>query len=641
MKRSTASGMFGRGGRVAGAMPDFEHRAEQERMMEAVEAAIAHHDVCLVEAGTGVGKTLAYLAPSLLSGRQVVVATGTRALMDQIHQRDVPLLKQVLDKPFTATVLKGRGNYLCIPRLQAAWDATGGGEEERKLAIRIRRWARTTATGDLAELTDLPEGEPLLRRVACSPDACPGRACPDFSRCFLFAARARARESDLVITNHHLFFADLGGREDSGAGLLPDDAILVFDEAQGLEDVAAEHFGRSAASGAVAEVARDATDLAKRGDPSEGRLLLGAASRLAGAFQALVAALAPEDGRVEVTPERAPAAARRLWHMLDADMEIVAHEALDLASAIDIQSDVPARVERLRDTLGLVLGASDAAWVRVAERKGRLGSLQAVPVDVSDRLRRSVFLTARSIVLTSATLTVDGSTAFVRRRLGVPEGATEVVLASPYDFAKQVLLYLPETLPDPNDDAFADAFSREAAAVLEATRGRAFLLFTSHAALKRALERMRGAIPWPVFAQGEAPRDELVRRFRAAGNGCLFGTYTFWEGVDVAGPSLSCVVIDRLPFDPPDEPVVRARAEAARLRGEDRFEDYQLPLAVIRLRQGFGRLVRRRSDRGVVAILDRRIRSKRYGEVFLKSLPPAPATSDLAEVQRWCRKHLR
>lgn len=636
MKRISPSTVFGRNGLLAAIMPGFEYRYEQEQMMGVVEEAIAHHDVCLVEAGTGIGKTLAYLVPAIVSRRQVVVSTATRALMDQIYERDIPLLKQLLDVQFTATLLKGRNNYLCLERLNRESQMLIS--EDRDLINRVRRWAKETNTGDTAELTDIRENDPLLRRLTCSLESCLGRACPELGRCFLFAARARARESDLVVTNHHLFFADLAAREGLGGGLLPDDAIIIFDEAHGLEDVVAEHFGRHVTTSAIGEMCREAADFAALFSPSESRVILGAASRIPARFESLLRALVPADGRVEVSVLSSDA--QRAWHELDADLELMSHESRAIALEISLITDISARVEAMREAIALVLNSADASFVRVAERKGATGSLSAVPVDVSECLRRQIFLTSRTVVLTSATLTVAGSTGFFRTRLGVPEGAIERVLSSPFEYEKQVLIYLPDPMPDPNDEAFFDAFVKETTAVLEATQGRAFVLFTSHAALQRTVGRIGSSLPWPIFVQGQAPRDELLRRFRTTPNSCLFGTYTFWEGVDVVGQALSCVVIDRLPFDPPDDPVIRARAEAVRLKGGEKFRDYQLPLAVIRLRQGFGRLIRHRTDRGVVAIMDPRIRTKSYGEVFLQSLPKAPITNEIRELQKWCRKHL-
>lgn len=633
--------VFGKKGIIAGALPDFEHRPEQERMMRAVADAIVHDDVCLVEAGTGVGKTLAYLVPSLQSGTQTVVSTGTRALMDQVFENDVPLLQQTLPFSFTVAVLKGRANYFCPLKFQSEWDRfdlfRGA---DRKFLQGIRRWARSTDTGDLAELTDVPEGHPLLRRVASTRDSCPGRACHLYSQCPLFQARARALESDLVITNHHLFFANLVMSESGGGPILPADAVLVLDEAHGLENVATEHFGITVGSGSLRDLSRDAEDLAVRGDPAGSRVLKDVAGRLGDRFQGLVNLLVPTDGKVPVGADGLGRDVRESWHTLDVDLEILGEEAAAAAVDMDVESDIRPRCVKAREALAVILADRDPTYVRIAERQGRRGSLSALPVEVSGLLRDRVFLSARPVILVSATLTVEGSTAFARSRLGIPDGASELVVASPYDFAAQVLMYLPGDLPDPNDGAYYEAFAAEALRILEATRGRAFLLFTSHAGLRRAHEIMKGDLSFPALVQGEAPRDELLRRFRATPGACLFGTHTFWEGVDVMGDALSCVIIDRLPFDPPDDPMLEARRDRVDERGGRAFRDYQLPLAVIRLRQGFGRLVRRRSDRGVVAIMDGRIGKKKYGEVFLGSLPAAGRCSDYDELGAWCRRKL-
>lgn len=634
--------VFGKRGVIAEVLPDFEHRPEQERMMAVVADAIAHDDVCMAEAGTGVGKTLAYLVPALQSGVQTVVATGTRALMDQVFENDVPLLQQALPFAFTVTVLKGRGNYLCPMRFQAEWarfDWFKG--DERGLVQDIRKWLRKTRTGDLAELKAVREGHPLLRRVVSTPETCTGRSCPEFSGCFLFQARARARGSDLIITNHHLFFSDLVMSEEGGGPILPEDAVLILDEAHGLEGVATDHFGVSVRSGSVVDLGRDGEELAARSDPAGNRVFLKVARRIGDRFQHLIGHLVDADGKVPVEPDLLGPKVRKAWHELDVDLEILGEEAARAASDMDFESDLRPRARRMREDLAMVLADRDPAFVRMAERKGRRGGLSTLPVEVSGMLRERVFLSGRPVVLVSATLTVEGDTGFARSRLGIPDGAPEIVLASPYDFEKQVLLYLPGDLPEPNDNGYSKAFAKEALRIVQATRGRAFLLFTSHAGLRRAYDLMKDVLDFPTLVQGEAPRDELLRRFRANPGTCLFGTHTFWEGVDVMGEALSCVIIDRLPFDPPDDPMLEARRNRVTALGGKAFTDYQLPLAVIRLRQGFGRLVRRRSDRGVVAILDVRIGSKKYGSTFLASLPPAARCSDAVELDAWCRRKLR
>ncbi len=638
----TGRDVFGEGGLCARGLPDYEHRPEQEQMMEAVAAAIAHDDACLVEAGTGVGKTLAYLVPAIQSGRKVVVATGTRALMEQVRRQDVPFLQEHLPHPFTVAVLKGRANYVCRARMRDQWDLLGAADphHDRKTLTRIRQWMRQTDTGDLAELADLPEGSAVLHHVVSTSETCPGRSCPDFGGCFLFRARERAMEADLVITNHHLFFSDLAMQEEGGTRILPEDAVVILDEAHALEGVVTEHFGVEVRSGSVALLAADAQALAARGDPARTRVLTTVAGRLADRFYEMATRLAGPDGRAPIPAGRLPPDLSRAWHDLDVDLEVLADEAKTIADEVGALNDVSVRARKARGDLGVVLEDADPSYVRVAERTVRSASVSALPVEVAGLLRERLFESGRPVVLVSATLTVDGSTAFLRSRLGVPPTAREAVLASPYDFDRQVLVYLPDSLPDPNDPSFAAAFAEEALRLLQATQGRAFLLFTSHAALRRAHEAMRERIEWPVLVQGETARDEMIRRFKQTPHACLFGTHTFWEGVDVMGPALSCVIIDRLPFDPPDDPMLRARCERIEDRGANAFRDYQLPLAVIRLRQGFGRLIRHRSDRGVVAIMDPRLRTKAYGKVFLRSLPPARTCSDFGELQAWCRENL-
>lgn len=635
---------FGPGGVLARSMPGWEYRPEQQRMALAVAGAIARNDVCLVEAGTGVGKTLAYLVPAILSGRKTVVATGTRTLMTQVMEKEIPFLQEVLGIPFSSALLKGRSNYLCLQRLETARDHPDLFQGiETTLRRRLQSWARTTETGDFVEWTDEPESLGVFSRLACHADGCPGRLCAHHARCFLFRARSRALEADVVVTNHHLFFADLtlaGGEEDTGV-LLPADATLILDEAHGIEEVATEYLGRTVSSGSIGDLVRDAQVLAMSGDPDLALRVLEPSRLLAGLFQRLLIGLAPREGRFRVDDHPVPGEVLEAWHRLDGALEMLGFEAEALAMSLERPSGIKARALEVRMVLDEVLQGRSADRVRIAERRAAAtGSLSALPLDVSEALQNRVFLQGRPVILTSATLTVDGSTTFLRRRLGIPEGALEEVLASPFDFASQALLYVPRDGPEPGDPRYRAFFNDQVERLLEATGGRAFVLFTSHQALRRSVEDLKDRLPWPLLVQGQAPREELIRRFRATRGACLFATGTFWEGVDVAGEALSTVVIDRLPFDVPEDPLLAARVEAVREQGDNPFRDYQLPLAVIRLRQGFGRLIRRRTDRGMVAVLDVRLRRQRYGKTFLRSLPPAPLMEDLEDVAAWCRRHL-
>lgn len=635
---------FGPGGLLSRSLPGWEHRPEQQRMALAVAGAIAQNDVCLVEAGTGVGKTLGYLVPAILSGRKTVVATGTRTLMAQVMEKEIPFLREVLGVPFTSALLKGRSNYLCLQRLETARDHPDLFQGiEASLRRRIRAWAATTETGDFVEWTDEPESQGAFSRLACHADGCLGRLCAHHGRCFLYRARNRALQAEVVVTSHHLFFADLTlseGEEDTGV-LLPSDATVILDEAHGIEEVATEYLGRTVSSGTLADLVRDAQVMAMAGDPGEAGRMLEPAERIGALFARLVIGLAPREGRFRVDDRPVPGEVLETWHRLDGQLELLGFEAEALARSLDRPSGLPSRALEIRMVLDEVMQGRSPGQVRIVERRqGKTGSLSVLPVDVSETLRNRVFLQGRPVILTSATLTVGKSTAFVRRRLGIPEGALEEVLASPFDFASQALFYVPPEGPEPRDPAYGAFFDDQVERLLEATGGRAFVLFTSHQALRRSVESLKDRLPWPLLVQGQAPREELIRRFRASRGACLFATGTFWEGVDVAGEALSAVVIDRLPFDVPEDPLLAARVEAVRDEGGNPFQEYQLPLAVIRLRQGFGRLIRRRTDRGLVAVLDVRLRRRNYGRTFLESLPPARLVGDLDEVAEWCRRNL-
>ncbi len=653
LKRLRPSDVFGRNGLAAAALPGYEHRIEQERMMEAVDKAILTDDICIVEAGTGVGKTLAYLVPAVASGRQTVVATGTRTLMEQLVDKDIPILEEILKAPVNLAVLKGRSNYLCLSRLEAELNSPDlFRDDDRRRLTQIRQWSRDTSTGDIAELAGFGEDDQVLRSVVCDAEVCGGFACSHHEECFLFRARARAMEADLVVTNHHLLMADLAmsarlDDPDADSGpLLPSDSILIIDEAHGLEDVATVAFGLSTSLSAVAEAARDSLMLASMADPAGTRVLHNICRRVEDEYVKLLGLVLGDRERVRIAPDLPDCVtvsrqAAKAWHDLDADLEHMALEVSEKAAETDRMTDLPRRISEIRFILAEVLGGVDLSMVRLVEKRGRGGTFSAYPVDVSDTLRQRLFLRGRPVILASATMSVAGSTAFFRERLGIPDGAAECILQSPYDYASHVVLYTPTDMAQPNEDAWADQVLDRTAGLINAVGGRTLVLFTSRAAMTRAAEALPQRVQFPVLVQGSMQRKELVERFKRTGNAVLLASNAFREGLDIAGDALSCVIMDRLPFEPPDEPLLNARSERVELYGGSAFSDYQVPLAVIRLRQGFGRLVRRRADKGVVAVLDPRIVTKRYGQSFIDSLPPATRTGDFQAVIDWCGRNLR
>jgi ATP-dependent DNA helicase DinG len=659
---SLVGAVFADDGAVARAMPGFEPRDGQRRMANAVAAIVENGGTLLAEAGTGTGKTLAYLIPAILSRQRVLVSTGTKNLQEQIFFKDIPALREALGVPFTATLMKGRSNYLCLHRWESYRDGVEGGTSAGGRLIEagdyvflpvIQEWARTTTTGDRAEIRDLPEDVSLWKEISAEADVCLGTDCPRYGDCFVTQMRQRAAESDVVIVNHHLLCADAAVRQSEYGEVIPSCATLVVDEAHQLEDVATQYFGVSFSSYRIDDLVGDgermlasasfdprhtdaiATALMRTGDASRqffsgialARMLHGSAesrvryageSMLEHAEDGLALAGALED------LERTVGLAQR-GTSTDPDVPLDPNEA---AAAIE------RRARELRSDLKFLLRADDADFVFYLERRGRGLFLRASPVDVSRIVRTALFDRFRAIVLTSATLAVDGSFAYVKGRLGIGE-AEEVRVASEFDYTTQALLYLPRRMPPPKSPSFAEAVARETIALLTRSQGRAFVLFTSYKVLHTVQPFIEMAVPYPVLVQGTAPRSALIDQFRSTPHAILLATSSFWQGVDVVGEALSCVVIDKLPFTSPGDPVTAARIDAITGRGGDAFTDYQVPLAILTLQQGLGRLIRHRGDRGVLAVLDPRLRTMGYGRRFLSSLPPAPVTSDLAAVDRF------
>lgn len=627
---------LGSGGRLARQVEGFAYRPQQAEMARTVAQCLDQGGVLICEAGTGTGKTFAYLVPALLSGRKVVISTGTRNLQDQLYQRDVPRVREVLGVPCAVAMLKGRANYLCAHRLETAW--LEGRQRSRTLTDllqRVRRWAARTERGDIAELIDIPEDAPVWPLVTSTTENCLGQECPSHSTCHLVEARRRAQEADVVIVNHHLLCADLALRDDGFGELLPTADCYVIDEAHQLPETASDFFGHTLSTRQLHDLARDIELESHRegGPPPE---LLAAAERVGKGARDLRLAFGVEARRA---PWTEVAAAPDVASALDGLQAALA----DCAAALEARGDrgrgldsCLARSLALGEALRAFGGpdAGDPNEIRWLETFQAGFRLNRTPLDIAETFRARFTARRGTWIFTSATLAVGGDFAHFQHRLGIDEACT-AQWDSPFDYAHQALWFLPRGLPDPNEPGFNRAVADLAVEVLTASRGRGFLLYTSHRALGEAAAHLAGRLPYPLLVQGSAPKSELLERFRRLGNAVLLGTASFWEGVDVRGEALSVVIIDRLPFASPGDPVLQARIDALRAEGGNPFREYQLPQAVIALKQGAGRLIRDVTDRGVLVVCDRRLLSRSYGQVFVRSLPPFRRTQELAEVQRF------
>jgi ATP-dependent DNA helicase DinG len=668
---------FAPGGVLSRTHPAYEFRRGQLQMAQAVELALKEKRHLIVEAGTGTGKTLAYLMPVIRSGKRVIISTGTKNLQEQLFYKDVPFLEQALygggeqqisrsarnDKEtagrLSVCYMKGRNNYLCRKKLYELTDQPVlSGLEEIEQYRAIAAWEKATGTGDRAELAELPEASLLWHKLDARADACIGQKCSEWERCFITEMRRKAMESDIIIVNHHLFFADLAiklqaeGAPD--AGILPEAAAVVFDEAHELEDVAGNYFGISVSNLRLEELARDVENSLQHH-----RLLSASLSGALGSLrersQFFFALLPPGEGRFAFET-------RREFLEENGDEFVALNQALKrLSGELEGLPQKPEevfnfvrRAQEIQVQLGFAMESEDRNTVFWIERRGgRFGSrggagkagetsgrgrqnvlLQATPIDVGPILRECLWSKLECAVLTSATLAVGGGFEYIRQRLGM-EHAREAVLPSHFDYESQALLYVPPDLPDPRTPQFAAKAAERIRRLLEITRGRAFVLFTSYAQMNDIHQRLLGEVEFPILRQGDAPKSALLEEFRLTPNAVLFATSSFWQGVDVQGEQLSCVIIDRLPFAVPSDPVVAARVKAIDADGGNAFFQYQVPAAVITLKQGFGRLIRSLHDRGLLVLLDNRILKKQYGRVFIESLPNYKKTTDMRAVEEF------
>lgn len=627
------STLFGAHGVLANALSGFRSRTSQQRMAARIAEALEQRQLLLVEAGTGTGKTFAYLVPVLLSGRRTLISTGTRTLQDQLFHRDLPLLAAALGRPARVALLKGRGNYLCRERLEAFARQQSLLAGADPLLVRVEEWAGMTRAGDLAEIPELGESHPLRSQITSTRENCLGTRCPHLGNCAVLEARRQAIEADVVVVNHHLLLADLALKEDGFGDLLPSFEAVILDEAHQLPDLVSEFFGVSLSSRQVEVLASDIRN-ELRAQGAEGDLAAKLVAPLERALSDCVAAFGRQE-RLIAWAELPPSAVPRLEDLADALADCSG--GIERLSAGAGMEQCAERIRSLAAALATLLDESSdseaSSGARTAAVQPRGFLLRLLPYDVSGRFNTLLRSHPGAWIFTSATLAVGEDFSHFASRLGLT-GAETARFESPFDYQRQALLYLPPALPEPAQAGFTAAVVAMARPLLEAARGGAFLLFTSHRALQAAAALLRTGLPveCPLLVQGEAPREQLLRRFRASGHAVLLGTASFWEGIDVQGDALRLVIIDKLPFNSPEDPIVRARVEHLESQGVGAFRHYQLPEAVLALKQGVGRLIRSETDRGVVVLCDPRLQSKSYGRVFLSSLPPMRRVADVAPV---------
>jgi len=630
--------VFGPGGLLERSMiGGYEHRAAQLEMAEMVHDAFQTRHHVIVEAGTGTGKTLAYLLPTICSGRRVVISTATKSLQEQLYQKDIPFLKKHFAPNLKVAVMKGRANFVCRSKLNQMADSPMlKGMEELDAFRQMREWAKVTETGDRAELTFLPDDSELWARLDARRDTCTGQKCSEFNECFVTAMHARARDADLIIVNHHLFFADLALKHDDFGSILPEYSAVVFDEAHEIEDVASDYFGRQISNYRFEELARDADQtlrVLKLGSPA----LLRRTQRLRERSRAFFESFPLRDGRFPFSRNEREAFIEQnheAYTGLSDALKSVETEFAALAQKPEELTRLGRRSFELRQELNFLFESNEKNFVYWYERRNKGVFLAATPIDVSQILRERLFEQFDTVVLTSATLTVGNRFDYIRQRLGL-DNAKERTLPPEFHYGEQALFYLPQRMPDVRDAGFASRAADEILRLLELSEGRAFCLFTSYAQMKDLYERVNVRSGYPLMLQGTAPRSVLLERFKTTPNAVLFATASFWQGVDVPGEQLSCVIVDRLPFAVPSDPIVAARVRALDEEGRNAFAEYQVPQAVLALKQGFGRLIRAKTDRGVLSLLDNRIQRMAYGKIFMESLPRYATTNELGAVERF------
>lgn len=631
--------IFGPAGILAQILPGFKHRPGQQNMAEAVLRSLVNGGKLLVEAGTGTGKTLAYLIPAVLSESKILISTGTKNLQDQIISKEIPFLQKYLFPGMNAICMKGRRNYLCLNKWKRFHIQTRIDFPNREeIHARLADWLQQTTYADCAELDWLPEDHPVWNEFSCSPEQCLGSVCPEEKNCYIGLVRSDAARANIVVVNHHLFFSDIVVRNSGYGEVIPRYEAVIFDEAHHLEDVATSYFGYSISNYRFLDLLNDAErevtlSLLQPGQKMESLKQLSIIRSLVDSFFNL---LNFAEGRTRI---RSPLYLDPLVNTLKENLLKSLFEAgasmENFAGRSEIFAPVARRFFELAKKFALLTEAGEDDMIYWAEKRQRFTALSASPLDVSTDLKDKVYENLKSAVFASATLTVQRKFGFFESRLGLDSDTERLVFDSPFDYAANALLYIPQDIPEPNTSTFCEAAASEIGAILEASSGRALVLFTSYRNMEEVFEIVQNRISFPLFMQGQKSRSALLDCFRTETSSVLFATSSFWEGIDVPGESLSCVIIDKLPFGVPSDPVLESRLEWLARQGKNPFLDYQLPLAVLSLRQGFGRLIRSETDRGLMAILDSRILKRPYGRSFLQSLPQMPMTQELADVKKF------
>jgi len=628
---------FSGDGALSTVISGYQPRAAQLEMAAAIADAIEQKRHLIAEAGTGTGKTFAYLVPAILSGKRAIISTGTKNLQDQLFNKDLPIIRKALKKPFIAALLKGRSNYLCTYRLNNALTSTlGFSREEAGALAKINKWSKRTKAGDISEMSEVTEGDPVWYQATSTLDNCLGQDCPDYAECFLVKARKKAQEADVLVVNHNLLCADWSLRDGGFGELLPNAEVVVIDEAHQLADTASNFLGITVGAKQLNDLAQDAL-VEYHKDARDIPALRTACEDLDHEIKDLRLAFGLELKRGEWQDiENNPKIAGGLIAVIEQLQRLTDQLKLASVKTKALESCFK-RSEELVQKLELILNDRSGKWIRWYETHRKTFTLSLTPLDIAAEFHGFMLQHKAAWIFTSATLSIANKFDYFANNLGLESAASES-WGSPFDYPNQSLFYHPKGLPQPNDPSFIPIIVEYALPVLQASKGRAFFLFTSHRALNQAAELLEKKLKYPLLIQGSRPKALLLEQFQAAGNAVLLGTSSFWEGVDVRGEALSCVIIDKLPFASPSDPVLKARLEAMTQQGKNSFFEYQLPTAVIALRQGIGRLIRDVTDRGVLMVCDPRLLKRSYGQLFLDSVPPMKRTRDIADVQAFFKE---